>query len=123
MAKRVWLDRSVLAASGLFFLVLAGAASAVTMFSNGEDYLKSSGEYKSGYLAGATDMLTALEDAGFLKQGPFSVEAAKVVQCKDGKNLKDIHEMYVKYLEANPQNAKNIAASTIYFALKEACKT
>jgi hypothetical protein len=122
MAKRVWLDRSVLAAAELFFLVFAGAASAVTLFSNGEDYLKSSGEYKSGYLAGATDMLTALQDAGFLKEGPFSAEAAKVVQCKDGKNLKDIHEIYLKYLEANPQNAKNIAASTIYFALKDACK-
>lgn len=31
--------------------------------------------------------------------------------------------MYVKYLEANPQSVKNIAASAIYFALKEACKT
>ena len=111
--------------SALVFLALLGFAAvghAVKSYSDGNDYMASGEEYQFGYVGGAIDMLAALHDAGKLQAGSFSDQSGKVVQCTSGKKLKELHDMYVGYVTADPQRKKNNAASSLYFAILTACK-
>ncbi len=106
----------------LAFLAFVAVGYAVKSFSDGNDYMASGEEYQFGYVAGAIDMLAALQDAGKLQAGSFSEQSGQIVQCTGGKKLKELHNMYVDYITADPQKKKNNTASSLYFALKAACK-
>ena len=106
----------------LAFLAFAAVGDAVKSYSDGNDYMGSREEYQSGYVAGAIDMLAALQDAGKLQAGSFSEQSNQVVKCTGGKKLKELHKMYVDYITANPQKKSNNAASGLYFAIRTACK-
>ena len=106
----------------LAFLAFVAVGYAVKSFSDGDDYMTSTEEYQFGYVAGAIDMLAALHDGGKLQAGSFSEQSGRIVQCTEGKKLKELHKMYVDYITADPQKKKNNVASSLYFAVKVACK-
>jgi hypothetical protein len=106
----------------LAILVFAAVGSTVKSFSDGKDFMASENEYQLGYVAGAVDMLAALQDAGKLQAGSFSEQSGQIVQCTGGKKLQELHKMYVDYVTADPRKKENNAASSLYFAVKVACK-
>lgn len=106
----------------LAFLAFVAVGHAVKSFSDGNDYMASTEEYQFGYVAGAIDMLAVLQDAGKLQAGSFNDQSGRIVQCTGGKQLKELQKMYVDYVTADPQKKKNNAASSLYFAVKAACK-
>jgi hypothetical protein len=106
----------------LAVLGLAAVGYAVKSYSDGNDYMASGVEYQFGYVAGAVDMLAALSDAGKLQAGAFSDQSGRIVQCTSGKKLKELHDMYVGHVTADPKRKTNNAASSLYFAILTACK-
>jgi hypothetical protein len=117
-------SRTALAAGLIVGLMVlsAGVRSDVAGYSDGDRFLSSPVEFKYGYIGGAIDMLVALQDAELLKPGEFSAQVAKVVSCTKDRTLSDIADIYAQYLKLDPDKAKDIAATSIYYAAKAACK-
>jgi hypothetical protein len=103
-------------------LAFVAVGYAVKSFSDGNDYVTSGEEYQFGHVAGALDMLAALQDAGKLQAGSFSEQSGQIVQCTENKKLRELHKMYVDCIAADPQKKQNNVASSLYFAVKAACK-
>jgi hypothetical protein len=112
----------LLAGASLAAALLLSGAWAAGAYTSGEDLLKSHDDYRWGYLAGALDMLSSLSDAKLLKPDAFAEETARVLKCAGGKDLGEIARQYRRYLESHGDDKRNIAASDLYYALKDACK-
>jgi len=107
-------------------IVLAFAATigtALAGYSTGETFTKASGDYKLGYAAGAIDMLTALQEQGLLKDGPFNEQTAKIGQCLKDKKVKQsqVAAAYLTFLKENPKRQGEAAAPNISTAMATAC--
>ncbi len=77
--------------------------------------------YRFGYIASAVDMLAGLDDTRHL-EASFDAAVRQVLACvAKGKTIGDLHDIYDRYLAANPSKRPNVATGTLYNAIKNGC--
>jgi hypothetical protein len=114
-----------LAATGLvavaILLGLHATGHAVLAFLDGNGYRNASRDYQLGYMAGAVDMLRALQDAGKIGPPDFNAQALAIVNCVQKSTDINIDKMYADYLQRNPDRIDRSTASAVYNAMRISC--